>query len=34
MTADGIDYTWEGDVQRAFTASRRGLLDRLKSGRR
>ena len=34
MTADGIDYTWEGDVQRAFTAPRRGLLNRLKSGRR
>lgn len=34
MTEDGIDYTWEGDVQRAFRAPRRGLLDRLKSRRR
>jgi hypothetical protein len=34
MTEDGIDYTWEGDVQRAFRASRRGFLDRLKSRRR
>jgi hypothetical protein len=33
-TEDGIDYTWEGDVQRAFKAPRRGLLDRLKSRRR
>ena len=23
-TKDGIDYTWEGDVQRAFRAPRRG----------
>lgn len=34
MTKDGIDYTWEGDVQRAFTAPRRGFLDRLRSSRR
>jgi hypothetical protein len=34
MTEDGIEYTWEGDVQRAFRAPRRGLLDRLKSRRR
>ena len=31
MTEDGIDYTWEGDVQRAFRAPRRGFLKRLKS---
>jgi hypothetical protein len=31
---DGIDYTWEGDVQRAFRAPRRGFLDRLQSRRR
>jgi hypothetical protein len=31
MTEDGIDYTWEGDVQRAFRPPRRGLLHRLKS---
>ena len=34
MTEDGVDYTWEGDVQRAFRAPRRGFLDRLKSRRR
>jgi hypothetical protein len=34
MTEDGIDYTWEGDVQRAFGAPRQGLLRRLKSRRR
>jgi hypothetical protein len=34
MTQDGIDYTWEGDVQRAFTAPRRGFLERLRSRRR
>ena len=34
MTEDGIDYTWEGDVQRAFRAPRPGFLDRLKSRRR
>lgn len=34
MTEDGIDYTWEGDVQRTFRPSRRGFLDRLKSRRR
>ena len=34
MTEDGIDYTWEGDVQRAFRAPRVGLLGRLKSRRR
>ncbi len=34
MTHDGIDYTWEGDVQRAFSAPHRGFLDRLKSRRR
>jgi hypothetical protein len=34
MTQDGIDYTWEGDAQRAFRAPRRGLLDRLKTRRR
>jgi hypothetical protein len=34
MTEDGIDYTWEGDVQRAFRAPRRSFLDRLKSRRR
>jgi hypothetical protein len=34
MTEDGIDYTWEGDVQRAFRAPRRGLLKRLRSRRR
>ena len=34
MTEEGIDYTWEGDVQRAFRAPRRGFLDRLKSRRR
>ena len=34
MTEDGIDYTWEGDVQRAFRPPRRGFLDRLKSRRR
>lgn len=34
MTEDGIDYTWEGDVQRAFRAPRQGLLRRLKSRRR
>jgi hypothetical protein len=34
MTQDGIDYTWEGDAQRAFRAPRRGLLDRLRSRRR
>jgi hypothetical protein len=34
MTEDGIEYTWEGDVQRAFRAPRRGFLDRLKSRRR
>jgi hypothetical protein len=34
MTEDGVDYTWEGDVQRAFKAPRRGLFDRLKSPRR
>jgi hypothetical protein len=34
MTEDGIDYTWEGDVQRAFRAPRQGFLDRLKSRRR
>ena len=34
MTENGIDYTWEGDVQRAFRARRRGFLDRLKSRRR
>jgi hypothetical protein len=34
MTQDGVDYTWEGDVQRAFRSPRRGLLDRLKSRRR
>jgi hypothetical protein len=34
MTDDGVDYTWEGDVQRAFRAPRRGFLDRLKSRRR
>ena len=33
-TEDGIDYTWEGDVQRAFRAPRRGLLERLRSRRR
>ena len=33
MTEDGIDYTWEGDVQRAFRAPRRGFLKRLKSRR-
>jgi hypothetical protein len=31
---DGVDYTWEGDVQRAFRAPRRSLRDRLKSRRR
>ena len=34
MTEGGIDYTWEGDVQRAFRAPRRAFLDRLKSRRR
>jgi hypothetical protein len=34
MVEDGIDYTWEGDVQRAFRAPHRGFLDRLKSRRR
>src|SRR3954453_3485262 len=34
MTEDGVDYTWEGDVQRAFRGPRRGFLDRLKSRRR
>jgi hypothetical protein len=34
MTEDGVVYTWEGDVQRAFRAPRRGFLDRLKSRRR
>jgi hypothetical protein len=34
MTEGGIEYTWEGDVQRAFRAPRRGFLDRLKSRRR
>ena len=34
MTEDGIDYTWEGDVQRAFRAPRRGFPERLKSRRR
>jgi hypothetical protein len=34
MTEDGIEYTWEGDVQRAFRAPRRGFLHRLKSRRR
>ncbi len=33
-TEDGIDYTFEGDVQRAFRAPRRGLLTRRKSRRR
>jgi hypothetical protein len=33
-TEDGIEYTFEGDVQRAFSAPRRGFLDRLKSRRR
>ena len=33
-TEEGIDYTFEGDVQRAFRAPRRGLLARLKSRRR
>jgi hypothetical protein len=32
-TEEGIEYTWEGDVQRAFGAPRRGLLARLR-GRR
>ena len=31
MTEKGIEYTWEGDVQRAFRAPRRGFLNRLKS---
>jgi hypothetical protein len=30
MTKDGVDYTWEGDVQRAFRSPRRGFLDRVK----
>ena len=34
MTEDGIAYTWEGDVQRAFRAPRQGFLNRLKSRRR
>jgi hypothetical protein len=34
MKEGGVEYTWEGDVQRAFRATRRGLLDRLKSRRR
>jgi hypothetical protein len=34
MTENDIDYTWEGDVQRAFKAPRRGFLDRMKSRRR
>jgi hypothetical protein len=34
MTDGGVEYTWEGDVQRAFRAPRRGFLDRLRSRRR
>jgi hypothetical protein len=34
MTEGNITYTWEGDVQRAFRAPRRGFLNRLKSRRR
>jgi hypothetical protein len=34
MTEGGVEYAWEGDVQRAFRAPRRGFLDRLKSRRR
>ncbi|MEK6327572.1 MAG: hypothetical protein AABM66_08635 [Actinomycetota bacterium] len=33
MTEKGIEYTWEGDVQRAFRAPPRGFLKRLKSRR-
>jgi hypothetical protein len=34
LLEDGIEYTWEGDVQRAFRPPRRGFLDRLRSRRR
>ena len=34
MTEEGIEYTWEGDVQRAVQGARvRGFLKRLKSRR-